>query len=226
MNARKNYNSIVFLTVYLGLALVGASPQVLAQAATARQFDVKTEIEFKDDLDNKPDGEQALADYSVVLQDLYSLTKEFADANSDKLRGADYEFDCAVDVYPNTSKKYFCPGGSGLYSNIFFPALNRINEIFPHTDDREKEQVRVNIILSGDSFLVKITLNQDYERQAGQFHNYYKSALSAPKLKRTDNLKAVVYESTSVSFENNQVFIVTRLPRASIEPLIADKNAQ
>lgn len=56
----KNYNSIIFLTtlsVYLGLSLLGATPQVLAYAATTRNFDIQTEIEFKDDLDNKPDNE-------------------------------------------------------------------------------------------------------------------------------------------------------------------------
>jgi hypothetical protein len=55
----KNHNSILFLTtlgVYLGLVLVGATPQVLAQAAMTRQFDVKDEIEVKDDLDKKPDN--------------------------------------------------------------------------------------------------------------------------------------------------------------------------
>jgi hypothetical protein len=29
-----------------------------------------------------------------------------------------------------------------------------------------------------------------------------------------------VYENTSVTFENNQVFIVTRLPRGSIDSLL------
>jgi hypothetical protein len=65
VNNRKNYNSIVFLTVYFGLVLVGATPQVLAQAAMTRQFDIKTEIEFKDDLDKKPD-ENDLFTTSIV----------------------------------------------------------------------------------------------------------------------------------------------------------------
>src|SRR5215204_364533 len=59
MSNRKNYNSIVFLTtlsVYLGLVLVGgATPSVLAQAATTRDFNIKNEIVVEDDLDKKPD---------------------------------------------------------------------------------------------------------------------------------------------------------------------------
>ena len=61
MSNRKNYNSIVFLTtlsVYLGLVLVGgATPSVLAQAATTRDFNIKNEIVVEDDLDKKPDDD-------------------------------------------------------------------------------------------------------------------------------------------------------------------------
>jgi hypothetical protein len=73
LSNRKNQNSIIVLAtlgVYLGLVLAGATPQVLAQAAMTRQFDIKDEIEFKDDLDNKPD--QALID---ELDDTAEQTK-------------------------------------------------------------------------------------------------------------------------------------------------------
>ena len=45
--------------MYLGLVLAGATPQVLAQAAMTRQFDVKDEIEVKDNLDKKPENPTA-----------------------------------------------------------------------------------------------------------------------------------------------------------------------
>jgi hypothetical protein len=57
LNTRRNQNSILVLAtlgVYLGLVLVGATPQVLAQAAMTRQFNVKDEIQFAEDLDKKP----------------------------------------------------------------------------------------------------------------------------------------------------------------------------
>ena len=63
MSDRRNRNSIVFLTtlgVYLGLVLVGATPQVLAQAALTRDFDIRNEIVFEDDLDKKPDDESSI----------------------------------------------------------------------------------------------------------------------------------------------------------------------
>ncbi len=62
MTTRKPQNSILVLAtlgVYLGLVLAGATPQVLAQAAMARQFDVKDEIEVSENLDKKPDSSAA-----------------------------------------------------------------------------------------------------------------------------------------------------------------------
>lgn len=57
MTNRKSQNSILFLTtlgVYLGLVLVGATPQVLAQAATTRNFDISEEVGQVDNLDKDP----------------------------------------------------------------------------------------------------------------------------------------------------------------------------
>ena len=53
----RNQNSILAvatLGVYLGLILAGAAPSVLAQAATAKQFNVKDEAEYTENLDRKP----------------------------------------------------------------------------------------------------------------------------------------------------------------------------
>ena len=57
MTNRKSQNSILFLTtlgVYLGLVLVGATPQVLAQAATTRNFDISEEVSHVENLDTDP----------------------------------------------------------------------------------------------------------------------------------------------------------------------------
>ena len=89
MTNRKNYNSILFLTVYLGLVLVGATPQVLAHAATNSFFDLRNEIEFKDDLDRKPDdllteikdknAGGLVADYLQIVSDSIGQVNPFAE---------------------------------------------------------------------------------------------------------------------------------------------------
>lgn len=68
---RKNHNSILFLTalgVYLGLVLVGATPQVLAQAATTKQFAIREETGTRDDLDKKPDDSSSVISVRFDLE--------------------------------------------------------------------------------------------------------------------------------------------------------------
>jgi hypothetical protein len=223
----KNYNSIVFLTtlsVYLGLVLVGgAAPQVMAQAALTRNFDIQVEAEFKDDLDKKPDGESALETYESTLEDLYSLAKSFSAKYAGELKGGKYEFDCFVNIYSNKSSGIACRGGSGIIWGGFDSSLEKINRTFAHVS--EDEQVKVNLILTADEFSLKTVLAQNSKEQAEQYHNFYDAGLSKIKLRKTGVPQAVIYQNTSVSFENNQVFIVTRLPRGSIDSLLAE-NAQ
>jgi len=226
MSNRKNYNSIVFLTVYLGLVLVGGSAQVLAQAATPRLFDIKTEIKFNDDLDNKPDDEQAIDDYSSALQNLYTLTAGFTAKNSNNLDIKNYEFDCIVDISENAGKKFRFIGGRVITWGGLLPALENLSKAFPHTNDKDKERVRVKLILSENDFFVKTTFTQNSFHQAEQRRNFYDAVLAKFKLQPAGTPPTIISQNTSLSFENDQVFIVTRLPRAAIDSLLAKNNAQ
>ena len=136
------------LGVYLGLALAGAAPQVLAQAAMAKQFDIKDEIEKKDDLDKKPD-----------------LTAKELD------RVLDRYFDDLSEFVGDLKKLYSIEsleGSRSLHSN-----LSSAFERFDIESDPASE------------------------------------------------LTKVLHEHTKLTTPNNQVFIVTRLPRAGLDPLLA-----
>jgi hypothetical protein len=77
-----NKNSILVLAtlgVYIGLVLVGATPQVLARAAMTREFCVKDEIEVKDDLDKKPDDQPTKTDNSYLDDFAAAYTGYYAD---------------------------------------------------------------------------------------------------------------------------------------------------
>ena len=228
MSNRKNYNSIVFLTtlgVYLGLVLAGGvAPSVLAQAATTRDFDIKSEIVVEDDLDKKPD-EKDLATYVSLYRELYKLAKDFKEKNRESLRG-DYEFNCSVFFQPDLSKTVQCRGGKGLFSGVFIPPIENVGKLFPHNSDAKSEKAQVNLILSDSDFFLKTSLTQDSDWQAKQFAEFYNNSLSKIKLQQLNNPQITFYQNTQITFENNQVFIVTRLPRGSIDSLSAEKDAR
>jgi hypothetical protein len=154
MTNRKNYNSILFLTVYLGLVLVGATPQVLAHAATNSFFDLRNEIEFKDDLDTKPD-----------------------------------------DIFTEIEL------GSEEKSNYFF---NRSNDIEDEKFVADGITFRTNFPVREDGF-ADLNLSYRPNLQSRIFQ-------SEPQ--------KVVYENTKITSQKNQIFIVTRLPRGSIDSLL------
>jgi len=104
VSTRKGQNSILFITtlgVYLGLVLAGgASPQVFAHpAATTRNFDITDEIEFKDDLDKKPDPDTEL---SELASGATSLHEKFR-----PLTGLLKHFHPVIDLDAVASNSYF-----------------------------------------------------------------------------------------------------------------------
>jgi len=83
LTSHKTQNPILVIAtlgVYFGLILAGATPQVLANAAMTRQFDVKDEVEIKDDLDTKPNGVDfdELASDDLFLSAVIDLAQDFS----------------------------------------------------------------------------------------------------------------------------------------------------
>lgn len=215
MTSRKNHNSIVFLTtlsVYLGLVLVGATPQVLAQTI----LDKKIEVDYSD-------SERILTDYALALQDLFVISKDLSAQFSENLKDSKYELNCYYNINPNSSELLGCPSGSGtvITSGKFLHVLSKLNKIFPHTIEKDNPQVNINLILSDKDFSLKLVLNQDFNEQAEQFFNSYGDGLSRIKIQQISKLQ-VIYQHTKISKNNSQVFIVTRLPRGSLDALLTD----
>lgn len=81
MNNNRRYNQFLFLmtlSVYMGLVLAGGASPALAQAAMAKGFELKTELEAKDDLDKKPNDEKSLETVGRADTDITSSFGETA----------------------------------------------------------------------------------------------------------------------------------------------------
>jgi hypothetical protein len=86
--------------------------------------------------------------------------------------------------------------------------------------DYEGEWKTAKIVFEADSsdFLLKISFSKS---KAEQFTEFLNREYSASAISAKNSLLKQVYENTKVTSENNQVFIVTRLPRGSIDSLPA-----
>lgn len=239
MNNRKNYNSILFLTVYLGLVLVGGGSQVFAHAATNSLFDLRNEIEFKDDLDNKPDEEKI--DFNQTLDDYFDEVENFIKdlQKLHKIDKFDLDYDtfeiselgfvpCNVNGDPvriaeRTSKidslwlKAAITDASYRFENWNFLSDCLKDSQFDtglSTSSKygfsyDKSNLKVELVSFKTSPTRAIEL-------ATELNNFFKKY----KVEEDERIIKIIYDNTKVLSSNNQIFIVTRLPRGSIDSLL------
>jgi hypothetical protein len=231
MSNRKNYNSIVFLTVYLGLVLVGGNAQVLANAATPRLFDIKTEIEFKDDLDTKPKNDEDETDEDHDFITLFSQLLKDVQLNVEKGEiPQPLQTNFKVET---TFEKLEFTGGGGTGSNISEAKLNQlfqnalVSSFLPEASESadyvgKVKKGKIAFEANADSITLKVSFSKN---KAQAFAEYLSQKYAESGVSQTDVLIKQLYENTQITSENDQVFIVTRLPRGSIDLLLA-KDAQ
>lgn len=213
MNNRKNYNSLVFLTtlsVYLGLVLAGgAAPTVFAQAATTRGFDFKNEIVIEDDLDKKPDDE--------TCSELKAKSDE---TNSKFIEQYTKTILALVRLSEIDGYQIAVNSSDGFAEND-----ELLNRLFP-TLRKDLAINGFNYSLDKNKFTSQFDLKSKFNNDISPFGYSYVSSLKSLRCESQNKPENIILKNTEITFENNQVFIVTRLPRGSIDSLLAEKDAQ
>jgi hypothetical protein len=223
MTNRKANNSILFLTtlgVYLGLVLVGGSPSVFAHAALTPRFELVNEFEADDDLDKKPDDEQIVSDYVRVCEEFLRLAKQFTDENRDKLSESKYAFDYSVINDPK-SALVFRPAPVGTIWGGFTRPLIALGKTFPSVKDQSAERFRVALSYTDSEFSLRTVFNQDASVRPEERSAFY-NLIVARRLTEPDP-RLIIYQNTTITHDNDQIVVVTRLPRASIDDLLAER---
>ena len=214
MSNRKNYNSIVFLTtlsVYLGLVLAGgAAPTVLAQAALTRDYDIRNEVVLEDDLDKKPDDEI----FSELKNSPNKADKQFLERYAGTILALletrySIEQSSSYEIWSKSSGPAFAD--DDFFSGAF-PTLRKdiVAGSFDYTLDK-------------DRFFGKFNLKSRFKTDISPVGYSFVSGLDSLRRESLNKPETTVLKNTQITFENNQVFIVTRLARASIDDLLAGK---
>ena len=241
MSKRNKNNSIIFLTtlsVYLGLVLVGA-PAVLSQAALARSFDVRDEIEVKDDLDKKPDGWEELKNHAEEDFQFIKFDDESFSAYTEIVKNL-------IEASRQANPKSFSysekgKSGSGGEYRVQYVSFTRLAEsetaprqIF-QTINRELKKLFLQFPVNANSFDANsfanfqsdergFTLTTKFSQTDADAAQKLFAAFSADfeRLKLDSSDKKVfsaVIENTQASVENSNFVITTRLPRGSLDAL-------
>jgi hypothetical protein len=214
MSEKKKNNSLIFLTtlsVYLGLVLVGANSPVLAQAALARNFDIHEEIEFKDDLDKKPDDESC----SELSETTDRQLRQFGFRSWAAIDFANLIDGPVTDLVVPGSESNFSKNGYAFFDHLFSKSKSAGFEpslIFNIAPEGSASTYSFSYSLEtpADAYLPASALDSDFK-----FANCIAKGETGK----------IIYTNAGISHSNNQVTVVTRLPRASIDSLLARTNA-
>ena len=223
MSSRKSQNSILFLAtlgVYLGLVLTGATP-VLGHAATSRQFDIRDEIEYADEFDNKPDEEKALEVYASALESVFRVAGEIAGTHPDYTGGRPYNFDGLVRATPSHEFKVTLRNKT-VVSRRFTHPFENIYSAFPHRTALNNRPVAIAFNLTAQSFEFTVAFTPDAGILPAAAAASISSLLPTLKQRQASAARSLIYENTQISSKDGQVYIVTRLPRAGLASLLAN----
>ena len=234
MSNKNKHNSIVFLTTLcLGLIFVGATPQVLTFAALTRNFDIQSEIEVKDDLDNKPDNEEiesfAKDDFPALFAQLLNEIK--AEVKSGKI-SLPLQSDFYVGrTFINSQNREDGDFRSTVSSkNLSLLVQNAVNQKFQPKafeladyDDRKFKKFAIIIKANSTNLSLAISFTKI---DAEQFAEFLNREFSSSAALIENALTKQIYENTKATGENNIVVVVTRLPRGSLDELLKSAKAE
>ena len=242
MDTRKN-NSLLFLTtlgVYLGLVLVGgAAPQVFAHGALTRNFELQDEIEISDDLDTKPDNEPASLSLSIktYLEDVESFLNALSGLRQNG------KFDTGLDAFEVTQTTLLpCVSGNkvGSYTANTFelknellrPSLERFSKLLtdgysladclPNSrfEGCEVTNSKFTFKLDGSALTVEVAVRKSSPQVAKQLSLDLANVFPKFTPSAADLARQKILENTSFRWKNDQVLVITRLPRAALDPLL------
>jgi len=242
MSQRNKNNSIIFLTtlsVYLGLVLVGVTPQVLAQQGgivSRRANTVEAQLEK---------GSCSELEFPEILK---LLSKYNADFTSLK-------FSYQIDYFKNQPAKsqiILAEGNKSLIDSLrqnvnCDSSRQKFSKNAKAQDEPLPEGKAIEKVVS-DAFSISNAfcnlradkkeivfdqtltfLNIDGAKNFADFLNAslnHARKIETPELIAENRLASAIFNNTTVRYENNQVFIVIRLPRGSLDRLLKEAKAE
>lgn len=228
--------------MYLGLLVVGgAAPQVFAHSATTRNFDLVDEVEFSDDLDNKPDDERSpvhvsienyLEDVEMFISSLRGLHKRglFDPATVTFAVGQNTQLPCvAANKVGSYTVAEFASSGETARKTLewFSKRLTdgySLGDCLPNDryGSKETHNSKFNFKLDRVQFVVEVVVKKASAKEASLLAADLQNTFRDLKMASANTTRLRIYGRTTFHAENDQVFIITRLPRAGLESLLAN----
>ncbi len=219
--------------MYLGLVLVGATPQVLAQVADLSKLTREQKCELSAQMGNEASSRFYKLGYRGEFISFLPTSIESAFDKEDFVPIYDISLDLSFSkaTFPEYSirfdpkwslEKYSESDASDLIEAIINLSKNYSIRSLP-SGGKQYISISAKVISNKADFSVSISFSESSPDRAKAFAAAY-NYLIEEGLCLYDNpedLTKLLVESTTISVDGDQVFIVTRLPRAGLDSLLA-----
>lgn len=222
--------------------MAGATPCVVGQtpSATTRPFSVKDDLEHKENLDKKPDDERSpvTASVQVYLEDVeYFLASLGRLGRNGKFDGQKDTFSVAQNsllpcVDTNIAGRYtprFDASSEASRSALDYFSRGMaygysLGDCVPNSGFAvEAADSKFNFALDKTSFTVNISVRKQSPQRALDMIRELESTILLYSTGQDVTVRDRIIKGTSFRADNDQVFVVTRLPRAGLlAPFVTD----
>ena len=204
-----------------------------------RSFDIVDEIEFKDDLDKKPDDERA--DINLSVQVYLEDVEQFLLALNQLAQKGQFDLKAdSFEVVQNSSLPCVASNQRGSFTPVKFDTRNQAVEPFlrhitsqanygysladcvsdAHFNGTETSGSKFVLKLDGSDLSLQIAVKRSSPQSAAGLVPTLTETFLRFRKQATPVRQAII-DHTSVRTVNDQVFVITRLPRGSLDPLFA-----
>ncbi|MCY7347833.1 MAG: hypothetical protein LH614_16670 [Pyrinomonadaceae bacterium] len=211
----------------------GGTPSVLAQAALTQKIaEVQSKIEEADDKDCKDDASEEVDEllrFDFISEGILEFLDDIQKLPQTNKRSFafDFEYEFAFtdgnlltthpSGYPDDDPYQLA--ASGNLESI----TRHLNSYYRYDEDLKKDasHSKVRFTSENGELTIRIASEKESAKSTADFANLYNTAFEIGVCsKDTDAKPKIIYENSKATFENNQVFIVTRLPRGSLDELL------
>ena len=227
--------------MYLGLLMVGgAAPQVLAHSATTRVFEITDEIEVKDDLDNKPHPD---ASCESLRETIGGFERRALWFNQNSVYEYVNALEAIFEAYPEKTAGWFDLTWTTQDASRPFRVTNPPSGYLApvEIDGESRKAIDHEVWRLVNGFHASTGFEYSVKRDAAEtratltlkfsgvdpetFHYAYATAFDWARCDRAGryypDFDKVAYSNSELFVKNNVLVIVTRLPRAGLDALLA-----
>lgn len=216
---------VAALSVYLGLLIVGAPPQVLAQSFLTKNDNVISKNHraiAEAELHFLQTDFKAVEEYAEIAENLIKISKLITPYNFAFETRTNPEFE-GISVAKILRKPTLFPEKT---RSKLDNEVKKLNVVFPKAYRFDDVRFLTTFQLDSSGLSLPSKFLQNSHSEAFETSSAYQASLESLKRNTLNEAKLLIYENTRSFAENDQVFIVTRLPRAALRSLFtADEKA-